>query len=194
MTDNTNIEKDEIRAFMDQYHKENPEAAKYSDAKIQYNLDRGWILGWCMARCAAFSNAEPTAWRVTMPNGKERGIWSNYDDVEISISGLEGNIITPLFLHPSVPAPKVTTVLVYRDKGRLGVGGQTIGANGAGEFAVIYYDLDEVEANIHARSTIRGLETRGHKITEAFIVSGEGYHGPVITHVGLPLTNIREQK
>lgn len=48
--------------------------------------------------------AEPTAYRVTMKNGKERGIYSDYDDVITCTAGLEGNVITPLFLHPSVSA------------------------------------------------------------------------------------------
>lgn len=138
-----------------------------------------------LCHSAALSNAEPEG-EVGAMTGTEGFTMVCFHAKDVPIG-------TKLFLHPSIPAPKATTVLVYRDKGRSGVGGQTIGANGAGEFAVVYYGMDEAEADIHARATVRGLEAGGHKITEAFIVSGEGYHGPVITHVGLPLPNTGEQ-
>lgn len=97
MTDNTNIETD-IPAFMDQYRKEHPEAAEYSDAKIQYNLDRGWILGWRMARRAALSNAEPFAylWKAHQ--------YDNWEEVPVDNAGDKG--VVAVFLHPSVPAPQ----------------------------------------------------------------------------------------
>lgn len=97
MTDNINIETEEIRAFMDQYRKYHPEVAEYSDAKIQYNLDRGWILGWCMARLAILSNAEPVA-RV-----------SGYFGGQCVVVPVNPTVVLPvnaaLFLHPSVPVP-----------------------------------------------------------------------------------------
>lgn len=39
---------------------------------------------------------KPTAWRVLMPSGAERGIYSKWSDVVTAIAGLEGNVIVPL--------------------------------------------------------------------------------------------------
>jgi hypothetical protein len=88
MTDNTNIE------ALPELPKADPYAS-HSDEIYTADQMREYGL---LCRRAALSNTKPTAWRVTMPNGKERGIYSNYDEVEISINGLEGNIITPLFI------------------------------------------------------------------------------------------------
>ena len=74
-------------------------------------------------------------------------------------------------------------VLVYRTRGSNRACGQTIGANGAGEFAVLLRGTPEA-CSTHARRHIASLEALGHKIEEAMFVPNSeeaGYFGnPVI--------------
>lgn len=76
-------------------------------------------------------------------------------------------------------AGDVVAVLVYRSKGRPGAHGQTLGANGAGEFAVVYRG-DEFAALVKANEEIRALEAAGHRLDFAAIIHGEGYSGPML--------------
>ena len=76
-------------------------------------------------------------------------------------------------------AGDVVAVLVYRSKGRSGVHGQTIGADGAGEFAVLYRG-DEFAALVKANQEIRELEAAGHRLDFAAIIHGDGYSGPML--------------
>ncbi|SIT25248.1 hypothetical protein [Achromobacter sp. MFA1 R4] len=95
---------------------------------------------------------------------------------------------TPLYEHAAPQASEavrqqragdVVAVLVYRSKGRSGVHGQTIGADGAGEFAVLYRG-DEFAALVKANEEIRALEAAGHRLDFAEIIHGEGYSGPML--------------
>ena len=76
-------------------------------------------------------------------------------------------------------AGDVVAVLVYKSKGRPGAHGQTLGANGAGEFAVLYRG-DEFAALVKANEEIRALEAAGHRLDFAAIIHGEGYSGPML--------------
>ncbi|WP_171963133.1 hypothetical protein [Bordetella trematum] len=75
----------------------------------------------------------------------------------------------------------VVAVLAYRSNGRRGAHGQTIGADGSGDFVVLYRG-DEFAALVKANEEIRTLEAAGHRLSFAAIVHGEGYFGPVIRH------------
>lgn len=75
----------------------------------------------------------------------------------------------------------VVAVLAYRSNGRRGAHGQTIGADGSGDFVVLYRG-DEFAALVKANEEIRTLEAAGHRLSFAAIVHGEGYSGPVIRH------------
>ncbi|MGN3704505.1 hypothetical protein [Achromobacter xylosoxidans] len=76
-------------------------------------------------------------------------------------------------------AGDVVALLVYKSKGRPGAHGQTLGANGAGEFAVLYRG-DEFAALVKANEEIRALEAAGHRLDFAAIIHGEGYSGPML--------------
>jgi hypothetical protein len=77
----------------------------------------------------------------------------------------------------------IGAVLAYDTKGHNKPCGQMIGANGAGQFVVIFHGTSE-QGNAAAREHIRSLERSGYRFNSCLVVdSEEGYHGPVITHV-----------
>ena len=71
-------------------------------------------------------------------------------------------------------------VLTWESQGRWGgVGGQTVGADGAGQFAAIITGAHE-EAEDFARAYLKKLEQAGHTITSATFVCNDedgGYLG-----------------
>lgn len=72
-------------------------------------------------------------------------------------------------------------ILTYTTLGHKRPCGQTIGANGAGEFAVLIYGAPDA-AYDRAKSILDSLKRSGHRIEQASIVQNEeGYFGPVIT-------------
>lgn len=77
-------------------------------------------------------------------------------------------------------------VLTYRTKGHNRPCGQTIGANGAGEFAVLISGKPE-DAWAFAGEYLRDLERRGYRIEEAILVTNEEcYSGPQIITAQAP--------
>lgn len=77
-------------------------------------------------------------------------------------------------------------VLTYRDNGSRKAGGQQVGADGSGTFAVIFTANDEEQAYGAAREYIRNIDRHNEypgQISEVHIVSGEGYYGPMIREV-----------
>lgn len=64
------------------------------------------------------------------------------------------------------------------------VHGQTIGADGAGSYAFVFYgDSDKSEEM--ARAKIRQIEQSGQRVEWAILSSGEGYCGPFITSISV---------
>lgn len=63
-----------------------------------------------IARAKTELRQKPVAWRVIMPNGSERGIYSKWEDVQVAIAGLEGNTIVPLYAAPPA-APVLSDVI-----------------------------------------------------------------------------------
>ena len=77
-------------------------------------------------------------------------------------------------------------VLTYENKGSKRAGGQQVGAEGSGTFAVIFNAEDEEQAYDAARTYIRNLDERSEypgQISEVHVVYGEGYYGPPITEI-----------
>ena len=72
-------------------------------------------------------------------------------------------------------------VLTYRTTGHNRPCGQTIGANGLGEYVVLITG-DPVDAEQAAREYLRNLERNGYRITEAILVTNEdAYAGKPIS-------------
>ena len=71
-------------------------------------------------------------------------------------------------------------VLTYRSKGRPCVCGQTIGADGSGEFAFVIEGSSD-SASDWARDHIRELEKSGTRLEKVtFVPAEECYSGPMI--------------
>lgn len=93
---------------------------------------------------------------------------------------------TKAVISPVLSTAGLGAVLTYSTTGHNKPCGQTVGANGAGDFAVLIYGTPE-EAWKLARDHIECLERAGYKIDEALIVPNyEGYSGPFITTVQSP--------
>lgn len=70
-------------------------------------------------------------------------------------------------------------VLTWTSRGRGGIGGQTVGANGEGQFALLITGTPD-EASARARAHIRKIELAGYPITDALFVPNDedgGYFG-----------------
>jgi hypothetical protein len=75
---------------------------------------------------------------------------------------------------------EIGAVLTYRCEGSRGVSGQTMGADGAGEFAVLF-EGEAYAANDAARAYLDGLRKAGYRITSATLVlREEGCSGPLV--------------
>lgn len=84
-------------------------------------------------------------------------------------------------ISPVLSTDGLGAVLTYRTRGHNKPCGQTVGANGAGDFAILIYGSPE-EAWKLARDHLERMERAGVKIDEALIVPNyEGYSGPFIT-------------
>jgi hypothetical protein len=72
-------------------------------------------------------------------------------------------------------------VLTYKDSGHRGVGGQTVGADGSGEYAVIFDAETSEKAAVAATEYIREID-KAHpgRISEVHLVYGAGYMGPYV--------------
>jgi hypothetical protein len=75
-------------------------------------------------------------------------------------------------------------VLTYKDRGSRGVGGQQVGADGSGEYAVIFDAETSDKAAEAATEYIREID-RAHpgRISEVHLVYGEGYMGPMVKRI-----------
>lgn len=87
-----------------------------------------------------------------------------------------------------------TAVLAYSTNGHNKPCGQTMGANGAGDFALLLYgpvaQVDKV-----ARDHIRALETGGYRFNSVTLVFNEdGYYGPLIKIVDAALQAEKEKR
>jgi hypothetical protein len=77
-------------------------------------------------------------------------------------------------------------VLTYTTSGHSGACGQTMGANGAGDFALLIYGKPE-HAEAVARAHIRNLEASGYRIKAAtFVANQECYSGQQIRTIKAP--------
>ena len=86
-------------------------------------------------------------------------------------------------ITPVLSTDGLGAVLTYRTSGHSKPCGQVIGANGAGEFAMLIYGTPE-QARKLAIEQLAELERSGYKIDDATIVQNdEGYSGPFITTV-----------
>lgn len=85
--------------------------------------------------------------------------------------------------QPVAVDARIGAILAYDTKGHSKPCGQTMGANGVGQFVVIFHGTIE-QSDAAAREHIRSLERAGHRFNACLLVNAEeGYHGPVITHV-----------
>lgn len=74
---------------------------------------------------------------------------------------------------------KIGCILYFKYKGGGGVCGQTVGADGAGSYAYVFYG-DPIEAEMKAREFLAKIKN----VEYADIVSGEeGYYGSFIKEV-----------
>lgn len=73
--------------------------------------------------------------------------------------------------------PKIGGVLTYKKKATTRPHGQILGADGAGEYAVVIYGTPE-QADIYSREFIHKHEKHGARICDCcFVSSEEGYYG-----------------
>lgn len=89
-------------------------------------------------------------------------------------------------VNEASPAAKAATlsdllggVLSYTTTGHRRPCGQTVGANGAGDFCIVFLGNRE-DAEIKAREHLRKMETNGYRITAAIFVPNDdlgGYGG-----------------
>lgn len=87
----------------------------------------------------------------------------------------------------SVKADVLGAVLTYSTTGRAGVCGMTVGANGAGEYAVLFMG-NPADAEMAAREYVRRLERAGWRLRSATIVPNEPtFGGTTVRVVGAPL-------
>jgi len=127
--------------------------------------------------------AQPVAWMVYASDTHQLKRIVTTDPGDTAAFGC---LKLPLYAAPQASeavrqqrAGDVVALLVYKSKGRPGAHGQTLGANGAGEFAVLYRG-DEFAALVKANEEIRALEAAGHRLDFAAIIHGEGYSGPML--------------
>jgi len=89
-------------------------------------------------------------------------------------------------ISPVLSTDGLGAILTYSTKGHNKPCGQTVGANGAGDFAMLIYGTPD-EAWKLARDHLERMERAGYKIDEALIVPNyEGYSGPFITTAQAP--------
>jgi len=77
-------------------------------------------------------------------------------------------------------------ILTYKNKGSKRAGGQQVGAEGSGTFAVVFNANNEEQAYAAARDYMRNLDEHSEypdQINEIHIVYGEGYYGPMIKEI-----------
>ena len=70
-------------------------------------------------------------------------------------------------------------VLTFINRGYQGICGQTMGADGAGEFALVIMGTPE-EAQAYAREHLRKIRAAGYRVSDAIFVPNDdnaGYHG-----------------
>ena len=97
------------------------------------------------------------------------------DTAEIADEVSKSELITPL-----------GAVLTYETDGYGGAGGQQVGADGRGEYAVIFTGNPE-DAETAARDYLNKLRTSGNRIRTFTIVANyEGYYGLPIAIVNSP--------
>ena len=89
------------------------------------------------------------------------------------------NFYDPLSIHPgSISKPKAidysevpVAVLVYTSAGHSKPCGATVGANGAGDYATVYFGNSDL-ADQHAKEHIKKTVSAGHRLTNAILVDG----------------------
>ena len=93
-------------------------------------------------------------------------------------------IFTAEMFEPVPFSEGLCAVLTYKDRGYKGVGGQTVGADGSGEYAVIFDAETAEKAGEAAAKYIREID-RAHpgRISEVHLVYGEGYMGPFVKRI-----------
>lgn len=97
-------------------------------------------------------------------------------------------IVSKFSLAPSESeALNIGAVLAYTVKPSRGVCGSTIGADGSGDFAVVFLGSEEDGANAAARY-VRSLEQSGKRLSNAVIMHGDIYSGRTITIVDTALS------
>lgn len=77
-------------------------------------------------------------------------------------------------------------VLTYENGGSRRAGGQQIGAEGSGTFAVIFNAENDQKVYNAARTYIRNLDEQSEypgQISEVHMVYGEGYYGSMIREI-----------
>lgn len=79
----------------------------------------------------------------------------------------------------------IAAIVTWKNNGTRRPHGQTMGADGSGEFARVFMGDDVLDANTKMREFIKELltqqEYRGHIEIRSAILNDEGYHGRPIT-------------
>jgi hypothetical protein len=102
--------------------------------------------------------------------------------------GADRSRLTPLYGQSALHAMKaeiapIAAVLALDVEGRPGVCGQTIGADGSGQFAYVIRGTVE-QADRWAIDHIRQREKAGQRIVSCVLVfSDEGYSGPMLKEI-----------
>lgn len=122
----------------------------------------------------------------------EHGFYADIDELDRNIDELAAEFAVCTAMRPMVRAAiaqpvavdaPIGAVLAYDTNGHSKPCGQTMGANGAGQFVVVFHGTIE-QSDAAAREHIRRLEHAGYRFNTCLLVNAEeGYHGPVITHV-----------
>ena len=77
----------------------------------------------------------------------------------------------------------LSAVLSYTTSGNKKACGQTVGANGAGDFCVLFF-CDKDQAYKKATKLLKEMESSGHKITASiFVENDDNYAGNTIKKV-----------
>lgn len=80
--------------------------------------------------------------------------------------------------------PQIGGVITYTSEGRGGACGQTVGADGAGEYAVVVFGTPE-HAGQYATDYVRRLQNSGVRVRNfCFVSSEEGYPASRVSVVG----------
>lgn len=194
---------DELRAALAQKEAAAPDFGSHEkgtdgmEGLVPYSMVHGSIVThWYLRRevdallkskAAASGDLHAAIMALPMPYHPGTPFGATWDHFEIEAILNYANSISELaraaLAQPVAVDTPIGAVLAYDTNGHSKACGQTIGANGAGQFVVVFHGTIEQSAAA-AHEHIRSLERAGYRFNVCLLVNAEeGYHGPVITHV-----------